>query len=44
MSKRGNFKSKKAAQSHAARLRREIPRLKPVRVVKVNRGWDVLTR
>jgi len=40
---KGNFKTKRKAENHAAILRREFPRKKPVRVVKRDIGWDVIT-
>jgi len=42
MERKENFKTKRAAESHAAKLRREWPKMKPVRVVKGRYGgWDV---
>ena len=41
--RKGNFSTKKKAQAHAAKLRRQFARMKPIRVVKQDVGWDVIT-
>lgn len=38
----GNYKTKKKALNKAAQLRRDFPRMKPIRVVKRDIGWDVI--
>jgi len=39
----GHYKTKRKALNKAAQLRRDFPRLKPIRVVKRDIGWDVVT-
>lgn len=42
MPTRGNFRTKKQAENHAAKLRRNFPRMKPIRVKKADGGgYDV---
>ena len=38
----GYYKTKKKAVNKASQLRRDFPRMKPVRVVKRDVGWDVI--
>lgn len=40
---KGHYRTKKEAERHAAFLRRNFPRMKPVKVVKRDIGWDVVT-
>lgn len=40
---KGNYATKRKAQNKAAQLRRDFPRMKPVKVVKRDIGWDVVT-
>lgn len=42
MPKQGNFRTKREAENHAAKLRNRFPRMKPIRVVKASVGWDVI--
>jgi len=43
MATKGNFRTYRDAKRHAAKLRREFPRMKPIRIVKRDIGWDVIT-
>lgn len=41
--RKGNYSTKAKAQAHAAKLRKHFARMKPIRVVKCDVGWDVIT-
>ena len=42
MKKKGHFSTKRKAENQAARLRRNFPEMKPIRIVKVDDRWDVI--
>jgi len=42
MKKKGHFSTRRKAENHAANLRRNFPKMKSIRVVKVDDRWDVI--